>query len=674
MTRWPAAALLLAAGLHFAGPVSAQAAPQPQPQRSAELPPPPPTERYQDRLINDGGLAPDDESLGAPYNPEGWARYWRVEGVSSYYDQQGLITRENGLRLSGRLDTPTYGALSVDATVRVSPGSFIATLVQRDMPFDNDWRANNSLGVVTTLGIDLTRAQYRFYIPTFASLGATTEWIHDGDLQLQASVGEPGNFDGFRLSGFQSLHGVLATVGAQWAFAPQWQAGAQYIDTQGVESPFAVGGSSSGTGTGTIDSRAAYASLAWTGVDTRLQANVLTSDASSDGQSVRATGLWLDGRTLWNGITHNYGIFRLEPGLAWGYQPINNDIEGAYYRFAYGNRRWQMDGGIDQLNSVSGRGSNGTYLTINGRYQINTRMAAGGNGGYLKNGSQYSALASAFGELSWSQGVSRLALSVATNNNTPSNDAQQLALEHSWNMPAGTRLSTTVTATRDATGDYTADGKVIAGSTLRRLGLGLLGGGDITSNVSVDANLQYNLLTFNGSASGVYGNVNLNWRLSPQWSVIGTYFDNTDDTAKLFALDPLIPTINPLPTQRSRAVLLSIRYEDRAGSSIVPIGGRAGSPAGTIAGTLYLDLNDNGRRDPGEPGAPNVTVLLNGRFPSRTDESGRFEFPFVAAGNQTISVIPDNLPLPWAISMPKFDVGVSARTTSTLDIGARRIR
>src|SRR6185369_15319269 len=133
-------------------------------------------------------------------------------------------------------------------TGRVGPGSFIATLVQRDFAFDQDWRLNNALGVVTSLGIDMTRSQYRFYIPTFPTAGGTTEWLHDGNLQLQASVGQPGNYDGFRLTGFQSLGGSLATVGAQWAFAPQWQAGVQVLDMRNVDSPFATNGS------GTVDS------------------------------------------------------------------------------------------------------------------------------------------------------------------------------------------------------------------------------------------------------------------------------------------------------------------------------------------------------------------------------------------------------------------------------------
>jgi hypothetical protein len=663
MIRRPAAALVIAAGFVVCPLATAQSAPP-----ATGTSPSTPAPAYEDRLIEGGALLPDSAGDGgASYNAEGWPRFWRVEGVTSYFDQQGQITRENGVRFSGFLDTPQYGALSIDATARVKPGSFIATIVQRGLAFDGNWRANNSLGVVTTLGIDLTRSQYRFYLPTFPTLGATTEWIHDGDVQLQASVGEPGNFDGFRLSGFQSLHGSLATVGAQWAFAPQWQAGVQLVETHGVDSPYATTG-------GTIDSRAAYASLAWSGATTRLQANLLASDATSAGQSINANGVWFDGSTVWDRAIHHYGIFRLEPGLAWGYQPINNDTEGAYYRLAYQSLRWQVDGGIDRVVSVSGLGTNATYLTLNGRYQLNARMGLGGNGSYLNSSGRNAWSGSIYGDLNWSQGSSRIQFGAASNDNVPSNQAQQVTLDHTWNMPAGTRLSTMLTATRDVTGSATAGDTTLPGSTIRRVGIGVLGGGDITNTVSLDANLQYNVFQRGVSASGIYGNLNVNWRLSNQWSVAATYYDNRDDTAKLFVVDSPIAVMNTLPTQRSRAFFLTLRYEERAGSLTVPIGGRPGSAAGGISGTLYLDLNDNGQRDAAEPGAANVTVLLDGRFSTRTDETGRFEFPFVAVGTHAVTIVPDNLPLPWSLGDAKYEARVTARATATLDIGARRLR
>ena len=662
MTLRRAVALLLAAGLTLSMGARGQPA---MPAGNGTKPEVPPA--YEDRLIEGGSLAPDSLSDdAAAYNAQGWPRFWRIEGVSSYYDQQGLITRENGARFSGSIDTPQYGAITLDATARARPGSFIATVQQRGLAFDGNWFANNALGVVTTLGVDLTRNQYRFYIPTFAALGGTTEWIHDGDLQLQASVGEPGLYDGLRLAGFQSLGGSLATAGAQWAFAPRWQAAVQFTGVENVQSPYAQNAN------GRIDGRAAFASLAWTGATTRLQGNVLASDVTDQSASAHAVGIWLDGSTVADRYTHHYGIYRLEPGLTWGYQPINNDIEGVYYRIAYQSLRWQMDGGIDQVNSVSGNGVNGTYVTLNGRYQLTMGLGFGGNGAWVHSGANDSWAASGFADYAWSMGLSRMSFNAAMNHSTLDSHAEQVGIDHTWIMPAGTRLSTSLAATRD-----TSQGNIpgtTSDSTFRRIGIGVLGGGDITDRLSLDANLQYNIVNRGGTATGVYGNVVLNWRVDSHWSLGATYYDNRDDSAKLFQLDPLIPVITPVPVQRNRAFFLTLRYEDRAGTPVAPLGGRAGSAAGAIAGYVFLDSNDNGRRDAGEPGAPNVTVLLDRRFSARTDDAGRFEFPFVAAGAHTIAVLPDNLPLPWVVEGDKREIGVSARESATIEIAARRLR
>lgn len=662
MTLWRVAALALAAGLVSPNVASAQA---PAPAANGTKSEPAPA--YEDRLIEGGALAPDRGSDdAAAYNAQGWPRYWRIEGVSSYYDQQGLITRENGGRFSGSVDTPSYGGITLDATARARPGSFIATIQQRGLAFDGNWFANNALGVVTTLGIDLTRSQYRFYLPTFAATGGTTEWIHDGDVQLQASAGEPGLYDGLRLAGFQSLGGSLATAGAQWAFAPRWQAGVQFTEVRDVQSPYAQ------TSNGRIDAHAGYASLAWNGGSTRLQGNVLASDANDGTTSVNAAGVWLDGSTVDDRYTHHYGIYRLEPGLTWGYQPINNDIEGVYYRLAYQSLRWQMDGGIDQVNSVSGQGVNGTYVTLNGRYQATLAFGFGGNGTWMHTPSQDSWQASGFADYAWSMGLSRFSFNAAMNHSTFDSHAEQVGIEHSWNMPVGTRLSTSLAATRDTS--QSAIPGIMNDTSLRRFSIGVLGGGDLTDRLSIDANLQYNIANSGGMATGIYGNVVLNWRYDSHWSLGATYYDNRDDTAKLFVLDPLIPVINPVPVQRNRAFLLTVRYEDRAGTPVSPLGGRPGAAAGAIYGYVFLDTNDNGSRDAGEPGAANVTVLLDRRFSARTDDAGRFEFPFVAAGAHTIAVLPDNLPLPWAVSDDRREITVSARESALLEIPARRLR
>src|SRR3546814_13850426 len=72
----------------------------------------------------------------------------------------------------------------------------------------------------------------------------------------------------------------------------------------------------------------------------------------------------------------------------------------------------------------------------------------------------------------------------------------------------------------------------------------------------------------------------------------------------------------------------------------------------------------------------NVTVLLDGRFAVRTDSLGNFEFPRVAAGSHVLTVVPDNLPLPWFINQAdaQRSVQVRGRETARNDIGPRRQR
>ena len=88
-----------------------------------------------------------------------------------------------------------------------------------------------------------------------------------------------------------------------------------------------------------------------------------------------------------------------------------------------------------------------------------------------------------------------------------------------------------------------------------------------------------------------------------------------------------------------------------------------------------LDANDDGRRDANETGVANVTVLLDGRFSARTDVQGRFEFPLVSAGKHTITVMPDNLPLPWVVGGDgKREIMVSTRETTMIDLAASKLK
>jgi hypothetical protein len=105
------------------------------------------------------------------------------------------------------------------------------------------------------------------------------------------------------------------------------------------------------------------------------------------------------------------------------------------------------------------------------------------------------------------------------------------------------------------------------------------------------------------------------------------------------------------------------------------LGGVRGAGAGAITGIVYLDANSNGIFDAGEAGAPNVTVVLDGRFSIQTDASGRFTFPAVAAGHHVLTVQPDNVPLPWTLTNSgRAEIDVTTRGSAQVDIAAVRYR
>jgi hypothetical protein len=327
----------------------------------------------------------------------------------------------------------------------------------------------------------------------------------------------------------------------------------------------------------------------------------------------------------------------------------------------YQSQQWLWDGGADALAAVSGAGANTIYATASVRYQFDRQLGIG-VAGSVRNDAGTAWSAQTFVEKQSGLGNTRLQLNSAAQER--SQRATQLMLDHSWPTPIGTRLTTALSASQE-----TAFGR-----TFNTAGFLIYGGGDLASNLTLDGNLRFNYTRNVGSGTGFFANVNLAWRIDPRWSVIATVYDNRDDTAKLYVIDSPAQGFASVPTQQSRAFFLTLRYEARAGLPEMPLGGARGAAAGTVAGYIYLDQNDNGRRDASESAAPSVTVLLDGRFSTRTDEHGRFEFPLVAAGTHALTVVPDNLPLPWAVpNGGRVNITVHTRETTPVEIAASRL-
>jgi large repetitive protein len=88
--------------------------------------------------------------------------------------------------------------------------------------------------------------------------------------------------------------------------------------------------------------------------------------------------------------------------------------------------------------------------------------------------------------------------------------------------------------------------------------------------------------------------------------------------------------------------------------------GETGTP---VAGRVYVDTNNNGVQDPGEPGIPGQTVTLTpvgggAAIPTTTDANGNYNFPGVPAGDYTIT---ESQPTGYGSSTPN-SVPVTVKT------------
>lgn len=614
---------------------------------------------YEDKLIRSDAIWDDpDAEAGEPYDMSGPARSMYLEGVRSILNHNGDSYQEDGLLFGFRRETENYGAFSLEGALREG-GHSVITGWQRNIAFEGDWRANNGLGMLNTPSTELTRRQYRFFIPTMTMAGGVTEWSKkDGSgTTFLAGIGQPGIYTGIRVPAFYGLPGTVFSAGAQTSLSSSMEAGLQIVGANGVNlnpNPF------TNTRGPELSTTGALASVAWNGGDARVQANFIGVESNLNG--TRGGGwvdAWLRGETL----DHYAGIFRLEPGLLWGNQQIVTDIQGVYYRTNYQSRQWQWDGGVDYSNPVSGSYRGSVFLTGNGRYQYSRDWGFGG-GTNIRQGLSDAWSTFAFVDNQNRLGVTRFQMNYAQD---PTRQGTQLTLDQTWNLQQSTRLGTALSLLHE-NGDT---------GSFNNIGLSVYGGGVVGNNLTLDGSVQWNSQAGSVQGPSTYVNVALNWRFLPGWMAsIFAYQNNATVWRPLVVDSPIAnPDLSEQQKWNDSGVFLSLRYEFSAGRSYAPLGGAVGDGAGNVTGIIYFDQNDDGRLSSGEQGIPNLTVLLNGKFVTRTDASGRFEFSQVRAGNHVVTVLPDNLPLPWRLrNEGRKEISVDVRGTTTLEIGAARMR
>jgi hypothetical protein len=638
--------------------------------------PAPAAPQYQDRYIGGGSLTPDISSAdGSTSDTEGLARSLQIDGVASVLSSNDAgsthSVMENGIIAKAQWETAAYGAWSLDASARTGGSGGdpaeqgqggVITLRQRGMPFDGDWQADNALGDINSPDIIMARLQPRFYLPTSPIQGLATEWRGPSGLQIVAGGGVPGLYDGILVPNFRTLDGSTATAGAQWSPATQWTVGGQLIEAHDVNlsiGPVIDGATLMSSTTGLV-------SAAWTNGGEHVQMNLI--DGEVDGKP-NALGTWVDASMTQGRFLQNAGLFRIDPNLTWGNQLITNDAQGGYYRLNYQSRQWLADVGIDEVQSVSGLGSNTTFLTGDTRYQVSRDWGIGTVANVSRSDGGTSWSLEGYVDHSNAGGTGRMQADYAQ---TVEGRDATITLNETWSTPVGFRLSTSTSIERISgavTNEQLEDSTVLS--------LAAFGGGQFTTGFGVEGNVRWATAVQGRAAPGVSANVSLTWQLSQAWEILATYYDSrVGSWTPLTVVSPLTPPMaNVVPSMQERGVFLTLRYRRASGSHFAPLGGAPGAGSGEIAGVVFLDANNNGHADAGETGAPNVTVVLDGRFSVQTDANGRFSFPVVATGHHVISVVPDNLPLPWMlINDGRAQVEVTTRDRTEVDIAAQRPR
>jgi SdrD B-like domain len=650
---------------------------------SAPAPPP----AYEDRIIG-GNLSPDISlGDGYSYDSTGLARAIRVDAVTSVIESQGAnptpTVHENGIVADAQWETATYGDWSANGAVRIggsderflgsSANNLSFALHQRGMPFDGGWQADNALGDLNLPLVGLERAQPRFMLSSGTMLGATTEWRGPDGLQFVAGGGEPGVLNGIKVPVFDTLGGSTAALGAQWSPSPQWTLGGEYAGARDANLYYQPPGDSvlpPEIGIPRISSNTGIVSAAWQEGRTHAQFNFI--DGTLDGNN-NALGAWTDASVTRGPYTQSFGAFYIEPNLAWGNQLILSNAEGGYYRLDYQTRRWSANFGIDEVLPVSGLGVSSTFLNGNARYQVDRDTGIGAVSNLLlsHDGSSETAW-SLEGYLDqanpWGTGRVQLGYATSTEANNLSATVQQ-----SWTLRTGLRLATSVAV--DSGHSAPTAGLPAQDTTLVRLAA--YGGGDLTARLSIDGNVQWATAVQGRAAPSTSADVSLVCQVARAWQLLFTYYENRIGSwTPLSVTSPLTPPVpTPQASQGQQGIFLTLRWQQSRGGHFMPLGGAPGAGSGRLTGVVYLDANENGRYDAGEAGAPNVTVILDGRFSTRTDANGRFDFPAIVAGHHVLTVQPDNLPLPWTlVNQGRTEVDVTTRDRIDVNIPAMRLK
>ena len=243
--------------------------------------------------------------------------------------------------------------------------------------------------------------------------------------------------------------------------------------------------------------------------EARAQLNLVESSSRGGSSS---SGAWVDAAIRSGRVSHTFGGFYLDPDLVWGNQQLASDSAGGYYRAAFQNRRWTIDGGVDYMDSVSGSSDSVIYGTGYARYQYSSGLGVGGGANIRQSGSEAWSVFG-FADMANRWGIGRGQANYAQDERQ---DYAQITLDQTWKTQVGRRLSTSIMAGRENLEAYSAN----------TIGLALYGGGDLGHNLSVDVNARWDKTFGEASSDNTLANAAINWAFASGWTASANYYKN----------------------------------------------------------------------------------------------------------------------------------------------------
>lgn len=632
-------------------------------------------ESYQDKIIDPANLQvlPDDEEENKQnLNKDGLLRSLTIEFLVGQSKRGNSTFNEYQVELRGHQTTQKWGDFSLDAKatrqdenahdfflLKKNKNSFQATLWQRNFFISDYWYMNNGLGILTTPSTSVQRQQQRFFLPSVPFAGVTSETVSTKTgTVIQASTGKIGLLQGGRSTSFDIQSGNVSSLGAEWNVG-SWRASTNFLAVDGLVNQneynyeFQKG-----------STHALYAGARREAKKHNTQVNTIFSQNNKGD----AWGVWIDDEWRRGRATYSAGLFYLENNLAWGAYPINNNVQGGYYRlnYLYGKLAWSAS--IDYIDSIDKNGFSGVYSSSSVRYQKTSSLGLGGTVSQRSGSdSAYSAMVYLDKKTKWGQ--SRIQFQSSSGTSTQEN---AVTFDQTFKTKEGTRLAASLNLTHGSATTWTSTNS--ATQDTKTAQLNIYGGVNITNQLSIDGTVGFTHGNGFYESQGFNMNVGANWQISNRLNIQATFYQTQGRHRKMFNVDPLANPNEFVPMPKDQSFAISFRYNLQKGHAMPILGASSRAAVSDIQGEIFFDENKDGLRNASEYGIENVSVTLDGKYTVSTDSQGRFYFNRVAVGDHHISVLEDNIPLPWSLddSQKSKMFTLHLRNQNPLSLGATK--